>query len=181
MYGREARLPIDLTHVPPDVAPDKLDFETKIQKMLELQKELHDKVRSNIEKAQAHQKRQYDAKHNTNTKVNVGDKVLVQAMKNQGQKGGKLEPLFPGGPYVIEEDLGKGRFRLKDRSQEWKSHTISIRVCETIKACHKRKKKVEIHCDCRLPESVSEMMAYCPKRSRWYHQSCWPVNPRQNF
>ena len=56
--------------------------------MLELQKELHNKTRSNIEKAQARQKRQYDAKHNTNTKVKVGDKVLVQAMKT---KGGRVE------------------------------------------------------------------------------------------
>ena len=77
MYGREARLPIDLTRVPSDIAPDKLDFETKVQKMLELQKELHDKARINIEKAQARQKRQYDAKHNTNTNIKVGDKVLV--------------------------------------------------------------------------------------------------------
>ena len=82
--------------------------------MLELQNQLHDKARSNIEKAQAHQKRQYDAKHNTNTSLKVGDKVLVQSMKNESQKGGSWEPLFPGGPYVISEDLGKGRFRLKD-------------------------------------------------------------------
>lgn len=61
-YGREARLP---TRVPSNIAPDKLDFETKVQKMLELQKELHVKARINIEKAQACQKRQYDAKHNT--------------------------------------------------------------------------------------------------------------------
>ena len=31
MYGREARIPIDL--VPSDVAPDELDFATKVQKM----------------------------------------------------------------------------------------------------------------------------------------------------
>lgn len=82
--------------------------------MLELQKQLHDEARSNIEKAQAQQKRQYDAKHNTNTHLKVGDKVLIQSMKNKSRKGGKLESLFPGGPYVISEDLGKGQFHLKD-------------------------------------------------------------------
>lgn len=56
MYGREACLPLDLTRVPSDIAPNKMDFETKVQKMLELQKELHDKARINIEKAQARQK-----------------------------------------------------------------------------------------------------------------------------
>ena len=126
MYGREPHLPIDLTCVPSDVAPDKRDFETKVQKMLELQKELHDKARSNNEKPQARQKWQYDAKHNTNTKVKVGDNILVQVMKNQGWKGGKLEPLFPGGPYVIEEDLGKGRFRLKDLNGKLLKTAINI-------------------------------------------------------
>ena len=45
----------------------------------------------------------YDAKHNTNTKLKVGDKVLVQS--NEGQKGGKLEIRFKGGPYTIAENL----------------------------------------------------------------------------
>ena len=34
-------------------------------------------------------------------------------MNNIGQKRGKL-PLFPCGPYEVAEDLGKGRFCLKD-------------------------------------------------------------------
>ena len=76
MYGRDAHLPIDRTRVPGNVNVKELDFETKVQKMLELQKKLHDKVRNHIENAQARHKRQYDAKHNTNTNVNVGDKVL---------------------------------------------------------------------------------------------------------
>ena len=55
MYGREARLPIDVTRVQenPD---DKLDLDAKVQRMLELQKKLHDKAYANIKKAQAHQK-----------------------------------------------------------------------------------------------------------------------------
>ena len=34
-------------------------------------------------------------------------------MANEGRKGGKLDVQFRG-PYIIAEDLGKGRFRLKD-------------------------------------------------------------------
>ena len=118
MYGREARLPIDLTRGQneddDDDCEDDIELEVKVQRMLSLQKQLHDKARSNIEKAQARHKQQYDAKHNTNTTIKVGDRVLVKSMKNVGRKGGKLEPLFPGGPYEVAEDLGKGRFRLKD-------------------------------------------------------------------
>lgn len=34
-------------------------------------------------------------------------------MRNEGRKGGKLEVQFSG-PYTIAEDLGKGRYKLKD-------------------------------------------------------------------
>ena len=67
-------------------------FDTKVQKILEFQKKVHDKARSNVEKAHEKQKKQYDAKRNNKTFVIVGDKVLVKSMKNEGCKGGKLEP-----------------------------------------------------------------------------------------
>ena len=51
-------------------------------------------------------------KHNTNTKLKVGDQVLVKDMKNERGEGGNLNCLFPG-PYTIDEVLGKGRFHLK--------------------------------------------------------------------
>ena len=35
------------------------------------------------------QKCQYDAKHNSRTTLKVGDKVLLQEMKNKGRKGGE--------------------------------------------------------------------------------------------
>ena len=56
MYGHEARLPIDLTQVQ-CTHLDELDFEKKVEKMLEIQKKMHDRALSNIEKAQARQKR----------------------------------------------------------------------------------------------------------------------------
>ena len=112
MYGREARLPIQLTQATSELDED--DFEAKVKSMAELRAKVHSNALANIEKAQERQKKHYDAKHNTNTKLKVGDKVLVKDMKNEGRKGGKLEQLFPGGPYTIAEDLGKGRYRLKD-------------------------------------------------------------------
>ena len=67
MYGCEAQLPIALTRVQPEDESQELDFELKLERMLELQKKLHDQAYANIEKAQARQKKQYEAKHNTNT------------------------------------------------------------------------------------------------------------------
>ena len=86
--------------------------------MLELRKKLHDQACENILKAQQCQKKQYDAKHNTKTKLKVGDKVLVKSMKNEGRKGGKLKPQFQGGPYNFSEDLGMGRYRLKNTADK---------------------------------------------------------------
>ena len=116
MYGREACLPIELaTEVNSSDSSDESmeSFEEKIQQFLDIRKQVHDKARANIKKAQDNQKRQYDAKHNTNTHLKVGDKVLVENKRNDGRKGGKLDVRFPGGPYEITEDLGKGRFRLR--------------------------------------------------------------------
>ena len=48
MYGREARLPIDVTRVD-GTPPDEVDFATKV---LEFQKKVHDEARLNVEKAQ---------------------------------------------------------------------------------------------------------------------------------
>ena len=52
-------------------------------------------------------KLQYEAKHNISTKTAVGKKVLVQTMKNVERKGGRLEPQFTGGHFIVAEDLGK--------------------------------------------------------------------------
>ena len=84
MYGREARLPIDITlqAVSEPHKDEEIDLETKVERMLEMQKKLHENALANIQKVQLDQKQQYDAKHNTHTKLKTGDKVLV----NDGRK-----------------------------------------------------------------------------------------------
>ena len=59
---------------------------------------VHSNALANIVKAQERQKKHHDAKHDTNTKLKVGDKVLMKEMKNEEWKDGKLDQLFPGGP-----------------------------------------------------------------------------------
>lgn len=55
MYGREARLPIDVTRVG-GTSSDEVDCTTKVEHMLEFQEKVYDKARSNVEKAQEKQK-----------------------------------------------------------------------------------------------------------------------------
>ena len=42
----------------------------------------------------------------------------MKNMSNEGGKGGKLKCLFPGGPYTVAEELGKSRYRLKNKNGE---------------------------------------------------------------
>ena len=112
MYGREAHLPIHITlQTNSEAHPEQeLDLATRVERMLEIQKKLH--VHANIQKALSNQKRQYDAKHSTHTKLKIGDKVLIESKKNEGRKGGKLEITFNGALYTIAEDVGKDDFIL---------------------------------------------------------------------
>ena len=69
--GRE-RLPIDITQPKPEGdTAQELTLDEKVQKMIAFQKEIHDKARDNVVKAQEKQKQQYDAKHNGRTELKV--------------------------------------------------------------------------------------------------------------
>ena len=95
-----------------------------IDVLVELQESYRTKAAKNISCAQARQKRQYDVKHNTLSRILiVGDKVLKENSTNNSQKGGKLENPWTG-PFYIHEDLGKGRYKLKTESGEILKQTI---------------------------------------------------------
>ena len=80
MYGREARLPIDITLSKPGEEEDttqELTLDEKLEKMIELQKQIHDQARDNVLKAQEKQKQQYDAKHNGRTELKVRASIML--------------------------------------------------------------------------------------------------------
>lgn len=62
MYGRDARLPIDVTLQTScdSQQGQEVDLETKVKHMLEMQK-LHENALANIQKVQSDQEQQYDA------------------------------------------------------------------------------------------------------------------------
>lgn len=81
MYGREMRLPIEVTtscSSSDKSTQSTVSFEEKIQQLLDIRKQVHDKAFANIKKAQDNQKHYYYAKHNANTHLKVGNKVLVE-------------------------------------------------------------------------------------------------------
>ena len=58
--------------------------------LINLQDEYRARAAHNIARAQERQKQQYDRKHNTNTTLKIGDKVLKENSKNKHRMGGKL-------------------------------------------------------------------------------------------
>ena len=57
--------------------------------------------------------------------MQVDDKVLVQEMKNESRKGGKLD-LQLRGPYTIAEDLGKAGINWRmGMGKCWQEHTTA--------------------------------------------------------
>ena len=86
------------------------------------------------------------------TKLKVGDQVFVKSMANEGRKGGKLEPQFKGGPYTISEDLGKGRFRLKNEDGKSLQKTVNTHRLKLWLDPNQRtlKRKVCFGCNCSI-------------------------------
>lgn len=119
MYGRMARLPVDINtekRSDPDVRltdyhnlsnPDEENVHQDRQDM-------ESKIKSNILAAQQKQKKHYDRVHGANSEVfNVGAKVLKKDFRRKKRRGGKLDYRWEG-PFSIATSLGKGLFKLKD-------------------------------------------------------------------
>ena len=77
--------------------------------------------------------------------------VLVQEMKNESRKGGKLDLQFRG-PYTIAEDLGKGRYKLKDGNGK---------VLTTAYNCHRLKLWLEPNKKPDLSFKVGQLTVSC--------------------
>ena len=88
MHFHEAKLPI---HIKMERAigegPKELPTESKMlestRALINLQDEYRTKAAHDIACAQERQKQQYDKKHNTNTTLKIGDKVLKENMRQK--------------------------------------------------------------------------------------------------
>ena len=111
VYGRQARLPIDLD------LPSELDANESPEDVLKRRCDAfidlnctREEAAANIRKAQKKQKRNHD-KRASKTDFEIGDLVLVHNTRKTTRKGGKLEKKW-NGPYEIREVMQKGTYRL---------------------------------------------------------------------
>ena len=118
MFGRMARIPIDINSCPNYDAAEKLqEFHQADQPSFstETAKRQEDaEIIKNIKTAQAKQKRNYDQKHNVAECFGVGSTVLLKDFNRKKRKGGKLDFRWQG-PFVIISSLGRGLFKLKEQ------------------------------------------------------------------
>src|SRR5438045_6644463 len=109
VYGREAILPID------DIKEgENLGKEAIIERTYDLINLTDKRIEAlgNIERSQIKQKGQHDMKIKEETKLEIGDKVLLKDAAKEKQWTGKLSSKWKG-PYYIHDIIGKGAYKLR--------------------------------------------------------------------
>ena len=121
MYGRRAVIPMELSScVQNQNEPLQQELGSlKMSQIVETQNafrtDLNDAVHKSIERAQKRQKRCYDLKKHSHKSLTIGSKVLLKNNRNSHKMGGQLDIKWTG-PYIIDEDIGKGRVKLQNMS-----------------------------------------------------------------
>lgn len=97
-----------------DEAFDEEHFTVVLNSMRAVRKQMQEMAMENIQKAQARYKKDFDARHNTNVKYEVGDHVFLEDPRQEGRKGkgGKLSKR--SGPYEIVTLVDDCRLILKN-------------------------------------------------------------------
>ena len=117
MFGRVARLPIDVNTETSDLEGRVEEFEQCCDPSDEERecerRDMNDMIKANIAKAQKKQKEYYDKKHKVATCFNVGSNVLKKDFTRKKRKGGKLDYHW-NGPYKIIASIGRGLFKLEE-------------------------------------------------------------------
>lgn len=110
-YGRKATLPIDDLEISKEQHEEE-DLLKRIYDLIELSED-RDKVIEEIKAKQVKQKEKYDEGIKEETKLEIGDKVLLRDAAKEKQWSGKLSPKWKG-PYYIHDIIGKGAYKLRD-------------------------------------------------------------------
>lgn len=96
MFGRKARLPVDIdTEAKHDPDMQLVQYANKLEpdldKVSSQRKKMEESVKANIEMAQAKQKKHYDAKFGAASCFGVGSAVFMKDFTRKKRQGGKLD------------------------------------------------------------------------------------------
>ena len=124
LYQQEMKLPIDTELLTPDNDGEDVDSDSIIENLLQSRDKVFSKAKANIDEAKKKQKKTYDKKHAIE-KYPIGMEVLVENTADKQRKGGKLNPAWLG-PYVINKEIGKGVYELRNKKGDIKSMSIGL-------------------------------------------------------
>ena len=118
MFGRRARLPIDInaesSYCPEQKLSEFLDMsEPDIEETKATRSTVQELVKKNIKAAQIKQKNHYDRKHGAQSCFSIGSVVVKKDFTRKKRRGGKLDHRWTG-PFVITASLGRGLYQLKE-------------------------------------------------------------------
>ena len=124
LYQQEMRLPIDTELLAPDNDGEDVDSDSIIENLLQSRVKVFSKAKVNIDEAQKKQKKTYDKKHAIE-KYHIGMEVLVENTADKQRKGGKLNPAWLG-PYVINKEIGKGVYELRNKKGDIVRNKVNV-------------------------------------------------------
>ena len=165
--GKSVRDP--LPSIPDDSTDDICDFipecpvvSQKVMSDEHSRTDVLDKAVSNIQKAQAQQKRNYDKRCNP-VGFKVSDEVLLQEVKNRACAGGKLDSRYTG-PYTIMDEVCKGECRLERDGKALKKTVNGSRLKQYVRGDDSPGKDCEItgvgSNPCHKPANI--LPKFCP-------------------
>jgi hypothetical protein len=130
MFGQPPGLPMDVRGVQPDDItwgePTEEEVGDRMQHLYNRCADIRTEAKGNIEAAQAKQKERYDIKHRGEM-YKLGDVVMKYNRRKDTWMGGKLNPTYTG-PYVIEEVIGRGCYRLRDGERVMKQTVNAVNL-----------------------------------------------------
>jgi len=109
VYGREAILPLE------DVEEgENFGKEAIIKRTYDLINLVDERIKAleNIEKSQEVQRKRFNNKIKEETKLNIGDKVLLKDAAKEKQYSGKLSQKWKG-PFYIHDTFNNGAYKLR--------------------------------------------------------------------
>jgi hypothetical protein len=123
MFGQKAGLPTNVRGVEEDDVvwsqeATAYELQERVEHLFGEMKDTREAAKKNIQTAQARMKDQYDIKHR-GEQYKVGDRVLKYNRRRDSRMGGKLDTPFSG-PYIVEEVMGKGCYRLREEGNDGK-------------------------------------------------------------
>ena len=142
LYGRQAKLPVECTESADDqreqdcVAADIEDesevseVTNRLTALVNIRTTVFPDASSNIQEAQARQKQDYERRHKSKRKFQVGEKVLLWNLRRADRKGGRsVDPWL--GPYEVTSVTEMGLYELQSETGEVlkkRQHGVNLKL-----------------------------------------------------